>query len=69
MVEKKSQWESFKQVNGFGLASFDNFINEEDAYKLYEECTSSPKGGWTLFSRAGFQSFLFEPSAKNMLRR
>ena len=53
MVEKKSQWESFKQVNGFGLASFDNFINEEDAYKLYEECTSAPKGGWTLFSRAG----------------
>ena len=26
MVEKKSQWESFKQVNGFGLASFDNFL-------------------------------------------
>jgi len=52
MINKKKEWLKNKE-DGFAHAVIDNFIDEETCLKLYEECISAPKGGWTVFSRAG----------------
>ena len=52
MINKKKEWNKNKE-NGFAHAVIDNFLDEETCLKLYEECISAPKGGWTVFSRAG----------------
>jgi Rps23 Pro-64 3,4-dihydroxylase Tpa1-like proline 4-hydroxylase len=52
MINKKKEWNKNKE-NGFAHAVIDNFLDEETCLKLYEECISAPKGGWTVFTRAG----------------
>ena len=52
MINKKREWETNKN-NGYAHAVLDNFLDEETCLKLYEECISAPKGGWTVFTRAG----------------
>ena len=52
MINKKKEWNKNKE-NGFAHAVIDNFLDEETCLNLYEECISAPKGGWTVFSRAG----------------
>ena len=53
MIIKKNEWESNKKEWGFGRAKIDNFLDEKTAYSLYDECMNAPKGGWTVFTRAG----------------
>jgi hypothetical protein len=53
MIIKKNEWETNKKEWGFGRAKIDNFLDEKTAYSLYEECMNAPKGGWTVFTRAG----------------
>ena len=53
MINKKSEWEQTKSKWGFGRTKIDNFLDEETVNKLYEECKNAPKGGWTVFTRAG----------------
>lgn len=53
MIHKKSEWEESKKKWGFGRTKVDNFLDEKTAYALYEECMNAPKGGWTVFTRAG----------------
>ena len=53
MINKKYDWEHSKKEYGFGKTKIDNFLDEETVYKLYEECINAPKGGWTVFTRAG----------------
>ena len=53
MLYKKQEWVKNKEKWGFGRTKIDNFLDEETALKLYEECMSAPKGGWTVFTRAG----------------
>lgn len=52
MINKKKEWNKNKE-NGFAHAVIDNFLDEETCLKLYEECINAPKGGWTVFTRAG----------------
>jgi len=52
MINKKQEWEKTKS-QGYARAIIDNFLDEETALKLYEECMSAPSGGWTVFTRAG----------------
>ena len=52
MIYKKREWNKNKK-NGFGHTVIDNFLDEETCLELYEECISAPKGGWTVFTRAG----------------
>ena len=52
MINKKREWNKNKE-NGFAHAVIDNFLDEETCLKLYEECINAPKGGWTVFTRAG----------------
>jgi Rps23 Pro-64 3,4-dihydroxylase Tpa1-like proline 4-hydroxylase len=52
VINKKKEWNKNKE-NGFAHAVIDNFLDEETCLKLYEECISAPKGGWTVFTRAG----------------
>lgn len=53
MISKKGEWESNKKKWGFGKTKVDNFLDDDTVYKLYEECIAAPKGGWTVFTRAG----------------
>lgn len=53
MVHKKQDWLKNKENYGFGRTYIDNFLDEETAHKLFEECKNAPKGGWTVFTRAG----------------
>lgn len=53
MIHKKLDWEKNKKQNGFGYTYVDNFLDETTVNKLYEECIDAPKGGWTVFTRAG----------------
>jgi len=53
MISKKNEWEQNKSKWGFGRTKIDNFLDEETVHKLYEECKNAPKGGWTVFTRAG----------------
>ena len=52
MINKKLEWEKNK-TDGFGRVVIDNFLDEETCMQLYEECMNAPKGGWTVFTRAG----------------
>jgi Rps23 Pro-64 3,4-dihydroxylase Tpa1-like proline 4-hydroxylase len=52
MISKKREWNKNKEI-GIPYTVIDNFIDEETCLKLYEECISAPKGGWTVFTRAG----------------
>ena len=52
MINKKQEWDKNKKA-GIPHAVFDNFLDEETCLKIYEECISAPKGGWTVFTRAG----------------
>jgi len=52
VINKKKEWNKNKE-NGFAHAVIDNFLDEETCLKLYEECINAPKGGWTVFTRAG----------------
>ena len=53
MLYKKQNWNNNREKWGFGRTYIDNFLDEETCLKLYEECISAPKGGWTVFTRAG----------------
>ncbi len=53
MISKKNEWESNRKTWGFGRTKIDNFLDENTIYNLYDECMSAPKGGWTVFTRAG----------------
>ena len=52
MIHKKKEWDKNKE-QGYPRMKIDNFLDEETCLKLYEECLSAPKGGWTIFTRAG----------------
>ena len=52
MIHKKTEWNKNKE-QGYPRAKIDNFLDEKTCLKLYEECLSAPKGGWTIFTRAG----------------
>ena len=52
MINKKKEWNRTKE-EGFARVTIDNFLDRETCLKLYEECISAPKGGWTVFTRAG----------------
>lgn len=52
MINKKQEWNTNKE-HGFPRAKIDNFLDEKTCLKLYEECILAPKGGWTIFTRAG----------------
>src|SRR6056300_955265 len=53
MIHKKQEWHKNKNKWGFGRTHIDNFLDEETVHQLYEECKNAPKGGWTVFTRAG----------------
>ena len=53
MINKKQEWNQSKSKWGFGRTKIDNFLDEETAHELYKECMDAPKGGWTVFTRAG----------------
>jgi Rps23 Pro-64 3,4-dihydroxylase Tpa1-like proline 4-hydroxylase len=53
MINKKNEWEFNKKEWGFGRTTIDNFLDEKTINSLYEECMNAPKGGWTVFTRAG----------------
>ena len=53
MINKKYDWEHSKKEYGFGKTKIDNFLDDETVHKLYQECVNAPKGGWTVFTRAG----------------
>jgi Rps23 Pro-64 3,4-dihydroxylase Tpa1-like proline 4-hydroxylase len=52
VINKKKEWLKNKE-NGFAHALIDNFLDEDTCLKLYEECINAPKGGWSVFTRAG----------------
>ena len=52
MINKKEEWNRTKE-EGFARVKIDNFLDRETCLKLHEECESAPKGGWTVFTRAG----------------
>jgi len=67
MINKKQEWEDNKK-QGFPRAKIDNFLDEKTCLKLYQECISAPKGGWTIFTRAGsrmeeFNDLIHTPTA------
>jgi len=50
---------------------FDNFLDEATCIKLYEECVSAPRGGWTVFTRSGsrmeeYRDLIYTPIAHNI---
>ena len=49
MIYKKREWDESEVP----FIYVDNFLDEKTCLKLHEECIQAPKGGWTLFSRAG----------------
>ena len=49
MIYKKRQWDE----SPVPFIYVDNFLDEDTCLKLHEECLNAPRGGWTLFSRAG----------------
>lgn len=51
MIEKKSVWNKHKE-EGFPRVKIDDFLDPEVCLKLYQECLTAPKGGWTVFTRA-----------------
>jgi len=68
MIPKKQEWNKNKEKWGFGRTHIDNFLDEETVHQLYEECMNAPKGGWTVFTRAGsrmeeFNDFINCPTA------
>ena len=67
MINKQREWIENKKA-GVPHAVFDNFIDKETCLKLYEECINAPKGGWTVFTRAGsrmeeFNDLISTPTA------
>ena len=67
MIHKKKEWDKNKE-QGYPRMKIDNFLDEETCLKLYEECFSAPKGGWTIFTRAGsrmeeFNDLIHTPTA------
>ena len=52
MINKKEEWNRTKE-QGFARVKIDNFLDRETCLKLHEECESAPRGGWTVFTRAG----------------
>ena len=53
MLWKRKQWNDTLQ-KGYPHIVIDNFLDEETALKLYDECINgAPRGGWTNFTRAG----------------
>ena len=53
MLWKRKQWNDTLE-KGYPHIVIDNFLDEDTAHKLYDECVNTaPRGGWTLFSRAG----------------
>ena len=53
MLWKRKQWNDTLQ-KGYPHIVIDNFLDEETALKLYDECVNgAPRGGWTNFTRAG----------------
>ncbi len=69
MINKKQEWNSNIEF-GFPHMILDNFLDEKTALKLYEECINAPKGGWTVFTRAGsrmeeFNDLISCPTAHN----
>ena len=49
MIYKKREWDE----SPVPFIYVDNFLDEKTCLKLHNECLDAPKGGWTLFSRAG----------------
>ena len=67
MIHKKKEWDKNKK-QGYPRMKIDNFLDEETCLKLYEECLSAPRGGWTIFTRAGsrmeeFNDLIHTPTA------
>ena len=67
MIHKKKEWDKNKE-QGYPRMKIDNFLDEETCLKLYEECLSAPRGGWTIFTRAGsrmeeFNDLIHTPTA------
>jgi hypothetical protein len=53
MLWKRKQWNDTLE-KGYPHIVIDNFLDEETALKLYDECIDgAPRGGWTNFTRAG----------------
>ena len=53
MLWKRKQWNDTLE-KGYPHIVIDNFLDEDTAHKLYDECVNTaPRRGWTLFSRAG----------------
>ena len=70
MLNKKNEWECNKK-SGIPHAVFDNFLDEATCIKLYEECVSAPRGGWTVFTRSGsrmeeYRDLIYTPIAHNI---
>ena len=49
MIYKKRQWDESEVP----FIYVDNFLDEKTCLELHDECLNAPRGGWTLFSRAG----------------
>jgi len=49
VIYKKRQWDD----SPVPFIYVDNFLDEQTCLKLHDECLNAPRGGWTLFSRAG----------------
>jgi len=67
MINKQKEWIENKKAR-IPHAVFDNFIDNKTCLKLYEECITAPKGGWTVFTRAGsrmeeFNDLISTPTA------
>ena len=58
MIHKKSDWVKNKNL-GYPKTYIDNFLDEDTCLKLYEECISAPKGGWTVFTRSNSRMLEF----------
>ena len=70
MIYKKSEWDRCKKEWGFGKTYIDNFTDDEIVYKLFDECMSAPKDGWTVFTRSEsrmeeFNDLISCPTAHN----
>ena len=67
MVNKKQEWEQSRKEWGFGRTKIDNFLDKKTVYELYEECKNAPKGGWTVFTRAGSRMEEFNDLLQKLL--